>query len=112
MATFEVIGEPVRAARYSGCRQLMGLMYTSAYPASSAESLRHTPQDLQRRVKYLVRLPSRALCITTAIVAVTLGVCVVVKHVTLSRAQSGAADEFSLEPAGSAQLLLETQCAW
>ena len=112
MATLEVISDPVRAARSSGCRQLMRLKCTSAYPASPAELHLHTLHDLQRRVKYLVRLSDHALGITTAIAAVTLGVCVVEKHVTLSRAKSGAETDFSLEAAGPAQLVLETQRPW
>jgi N-acetylneuraminate synthase len=57
-----------------------------------------TIQDLQRKFEVPVGLSDHTLGIAVAVTAVALGACIVEKHITLSRSQSGPDSAFSLEP--------------
>jgi pseudaminic acid synthase len=98
MATVEEIEEAVNAIRETGNDQLALLKCTSAYPASPEEMNLRTISDMAARFGVPVGLSDHTLGTAVSVAAVTLGACIVEKHITLSRAIPGPDTAFSLEP--------------
>lgn len=112
MATVAEIDAAVRTARDAGNDQLIVLGCTASYPAAPRESnLRGLPL-LAGLTGALVGLSDHTPGIGAAVAAVALGACLVEKHVTLARGDSGVDAKFSLEPAELAALVTETRRAW
>ncbi len=98
MATLAEIDEAVRTLRLAGTPQLGLLKCTSSYPARPEEmNLRSIPH-LAEAFGVPVGLSDHTLDPAVAIAAVALGACLVEKHFTLSRGNSGPDSAFSLEP--------------
>ena len=98
MATLEEIAEAVAAARGAGAQQIALLKCSSAYPAPPEEMNLRTIPELERRFGVPVGLSDHTLGIAVPVAAVTLGACIIEKHLTLSRADGGPDSAFSLEP--------------
>jgi pseudaminic acid synthase len=98
MASEEEISEAVAAARDAGCAELALLKCTSAYPALPEEMNLRTIPDLAKKFHVVPGLSDHTLGTTVSVAAVSLGACIVEKHFTLSRQQSGPDAAFSLEP--------------
>ena len=98
MATVEEIEEAVRTARQAGATQLALLKCTSAYPAPAEEMNLRTIPELARRFGVPVGLSDHTMGIAVPVAAVSLGACIIEKHLTLSRAVGGPDSAFSLEP--------------
>jgi pseudaminic acid synthase len=99
MATLGEIEEAVQTIEKAGGKELVLLKCTSAYPASPDEMHLRTIPHLRDAFGLPVGLSDHTLGTAVAIAAVTLGACVVEKHLTLSRATPGPDSAFSLEPA-------------
>jgi pseudaminic acid synthase len=112
MASIAEIDEAVRAARASGCRELILLKCTSTYPASPANSNVLTVPHMRALFDCEVGLSDHTLGVGAAVAAVAHGASVIEKHFTLSRAAGGVDSAFSLEPEEMRALVLETQRAW
>lgn len=98
MATIEEIEEAVRTAREVGAEQIALLKCTSAYPASAEEMNLRTIPELARRFDVPAGLSDHTMGIEVPVAAVALGACIIEKHLTLSRSESGPDSAFSLEP--------------
>jgi N-acetylneuraminate synthase len=99
MATIEEIEEAVTTARRAGATQIALLKCTSAYPAPADEMNLRTIPELSRRFDLPVGLSDHTVGIAVPVAAVSLGACIIEKHLTLSRAAGGPDSAFSLEPA-------------
>jgi N-acetylneuraminate synthase len=99
MATLEEIEEAVLTARQAGASQIALLKCTSAYPAPAEEMNLRTIPELARHFKVPVGISDHTVGIAVPVAAVSLGACIVEKHLTLSRADGGPDGAFSLEPA-------------
>jgi pseudaminic acid synthase len=99
MATIEEIQEAVTAARSGGAKQIALLKCTSAYPAPAEEMNLRTIPELARRFAVPVGLSDHTMGVAVPVAAVSLGACIIEKHLTLSRAAGGPDSAFSLEPA-------------
>lgn len=98
MATVEEIDEAVLGARQAGATQIALLKCTTSYPAPPDEmNLRAIP-EMARRFEVPVGLSDHTMGITAPVAAVALGACIIEKHLTLSRSNSGPDSAFSLEP--------------
>ncbi len=98
MATKEEIWDALSTAKHCGARQIALLKCTSAYPAPPQEMNLKTLCDMAKTFQVPVGLSDHTLGITASITAVTLGACIVEKHLTLSRKTPGPDSSFSLEP--------------
>jgi len=99
MATIEEIEEAVQTARAAGAKEIALLKCTSAYPAPAEEMNLRTIPELQRRFGAPVGLSDHTMGIAVPVAAVSLGACIIEKHLSLSRADGGPDSAFSLEPA-------------
>jgi N-acetylneuraminate synthase len=109
MATLEEIDEAVRTV---GPAPLALLHCVSAYPAAAADMhLRAIPR-LAEEFGVPVGLSDHTLDAATAVAAVTLGACIVEKHLTIARRDGGPDAAFSLEPAEFAQMARGVRTAW
>jgi len=98
MATIAEIEEAIQTARDAGARQIALLKCTSAYPADAAEMNLRTIPALASRFQFPVGLSDHSIGVAVPVAAVTLGACIIEKHITLSRAAKGPDSAFSLEP--------------
>ncbi|MGB8951790.1 MAG: pseudaminic acid synthase [Candidatus Aminicenantales bacterium] len=98
MATLAEIDEAVQAIREAGGKQLALLKCTSAYPALPEEMNLHTIPHLAEAFDLPVGLSDHTLDVAVPVAAITLGACIIEKHITLSRADGGSDSAFSLEP--------------
>jgi len=98
MATLEEIDEATRTAREAGAAQIALLKCTSAYPARPEEMNLRTIPELSRRFDVPVGLSDHSMDSAVPVAAVTLGACILEKHLTLSRSEPGPDTAFSLEP--------------
>lgn len=112
MASEQEIGEAITAARDSGCEELILLHCISSYPTPIDQAhLRQIPA-LAEKFKLPVGLSDHTLGTTASVASVALGVCVIERHFTLSRADKGPDCEFSLEPQELKQLCTEVKNTW
>lgn len=112
MATQNELEETVRVAREAGCRELILLKCTSAYPADPQNSNLLTLPHMREFFGCEVGLSDHTQGIGASVAAVALGATVIEKHFTVSRADGGVDSAFSLEPQELASLITETQRAW
>lgn len=98
MASHAEIDEAVCAFRKAGGVQLALLKCTSAYPSLPEEMNLRTIPHLAETFGVPAGLSDHTLGIAVPVAAVTLGACIVEKHLTLSRAVPGPDSAFSLEP--------------
>lgn len=112
MGTAAEIGDALGAAQGAGGVAL--LRCNSSYPAVLEEMDLRTIPDMVQRWDVPVGLSDHTLSPATAIAAVSLGACIVEKHLTLTRDEPGPDQAFSLEPQELAlmiQLLRDAEAA-
>ncbi len=98
MASLAEIDEAVRAAREGGCTELALLKCTSAYPASPEEMDLRTIPHLAESFRVVAGLSDHTMGLAVPVAGVVLGVSIIEKHLTISRAEPGPDSAFSLEP--------------
>jgi pseudaminic acid synthase len=98
LATIGEIDEAVNTARQAGAVQISLLKCTSSYPAPAEQMNLRTIPQMTETFKVPVGLSDHTLGIAVPVVAVTLGACIIEKHLTLSRNMPGVDNAFSLEP--------------
>ncbi len=84
----------------------------SGYPAPAAQYNLRTIADMVERFEVLSGLSDHTIDNATAVASVSLGACVIEKHVTLDRCGGGPDDSFSLEPKELQALCRDTKTAW
>lgn len=112
MASVAELDETVRAARESGCTDLVLLKCTSTYPATAENTNILTIPHLRELFGCEVGLSDHTMGLGVSVASVALGATVIEKHFTLHRADGGVDSTFSMEPAEMAQLVVETERAW
>lgn len=111
-ATLVEIGEAVAAARGAGCKEIILLKCTAAYPAQPKDANLRTLPHLAHCFDTLVGLSDHSLGIGVAVASVALGACFIEKHLTLSRDDGGVDSAFSMEPQEFQSLVEESLRAW
>ena len=112
MASIAELDDAVKAARESGCKDLILLKCTSTYPATASNTNISTIPHMRELFGCEVGLSDHTMGVGVSVASVALGATVVEKHFTLSRADGGVDSAFSMEPAEMTQLVLETERAW
>jgi pseudaminic acid synthase len=112
MASIAELDETVRAARESGCKDLILLKCTSTYPAKPENTNILTIPHLRELFCCEVGLSDHTLGVGVSVASVALGATVIEKHFTLSRADGGVDSTFSMEPGEMGQLVVETERVW
>jgi N-acetylneuraminate synthase len=112
MATLAEIDDAVQAAREAGCKDLVLLKCTSAYPATPEHSNVLTIPHLRALFGCEVGLSDHTMGVGVALSAVAHGATVIEKHFTLARADGGVDSAFSSEPHEMRSLVIETERAW
>lgn len=112
MMDLNEMDETVRAARKAGCKDLILLKCTSAYPASPKNSNLLNIPHMKKMFNCEVGLSDHTLGIGSAIASVALGATVIEKHITLSRDDGGVDSAFSMEPDDMKALVIESKRAW
>ncbi|MCD4754760.1 MAG: pseudaminic acid synthase [Deltaproteobacteria bacterium] len=98
MATLAEIDEAVSTIREAGGNQLALLKCTSAYPAPPDEMNLRTIPHLAEAFGVPTGLSDHTLGVAVSVAAVALRACIIEKHFTLSRQDSGPDSAFSIEP--------------
>jgi pseudaminic acid synthase len=98
MANLEEISHALDVLQRSRANEVILLRCTSSYPAPDDSMDLATIPALAAATGRPVGLSDHSLGVTAAVVAVTLGACLVEKHFTLDRAGKGVDSHFSLEP--------------
>jgi N,N'-diacetyllegionaminate synthase len=112
MATVDEIEEAIAAIRARGNDQIILLQCVTNYPSSLGDQNLKTIQVMRNEFNVLTGFSDHTIGTTAALVAVTLGACVVEKHFTLSRKLPGPDHKASMEPnelEGLIQLIREVE---
>lgn len=112
MASIAELDETVKAARESGCRDLILLKCTSTYPATPENTNILTIPHMRQMFDCEVGLSDHTMGIGVSVASVAVGASVIEKHFTLNRADGGVDSTFSMEPSEMRQLVIETERAW
>jgi N-acetylneuraminate synthase len=112
MAALEEIEQAVAAALGAGAKQIALLKCTSGYPASPDEMNLRTIPDMAQRFSVPVGISDHTLGIAVPVAAVSMGACVIEKHITLSRSDPGPDTAFSLEPDEFKELVAGVKAAY
>ena len=112
MASIAELDDAVRAARESGCKDLVLLKCTSTYPSSPNNTNLLTIPHMREMFDCEIGLSDHTMGIGVSIASVALGATVIEKHFTLNRRDGGVDSTFSMEPAEMTQLVAETKQAW
>jgi len=112
MASIAELDDTVRAARESGCKNLILLKCTSTYPASPENTNLLTIPHLRELFDCEVGLSDHTMGVGVSVASVALGATVIEKHFTLNRDDGGVDSTFSMQPDELAQLVIESRRAW
>lgn len=112
LAQVAELEEAVRAARESGCQDLILLKCTSAYPAEPKDANILTIPHMRDLFHVEVGLSDHTRGLGVAVASVALGASVIEKHFTLRRDEGGVDSAFSMEPQEFKVLVEECHKAW
>lgn len=105
MASLNELRLAVKTLRSFGTKDIVLLQCVSAYPADPDDMNLATIPDMAKRFSVGAGLSDHSLTNDAAIAAVSLGACVIEKHLTLRREDGGPDSSFSLEPVEFASLV-------
>ncbi len=111
MASLEEIRHAVAVLRVEAAVGPLLLKCTSSYPAPDDAMRLSAIPVLAAETGCLVGLSDHSLGTTASVIAVTLGACLIEKHLTLRREDGGVDAHFSLEPDEFRRLVTEVRSA-
>jgi pseudaminic acid synthase len=112
VSTAEDITESISVLKNSGCKELILLKCTSAYPANPEDANLSTIPNMRDLYNCPIGISDHTMGIGVSIAAVALGAILIEKHFTLSRADGGVDSAFSMEPSEMKSLVMESERAW
>lgn len=96
----------------NGCTKVCILHCISAYPAKISEMSLSTIQELKNIFNVPVGISDHSLDIYAAVSSISLGACVIEKHITISRDDDSPDAKFSLEPKELEELCSISKSIW
>lgn len=111
MGTPEEIEEALAACRRQNNDKVILLKCCSDYPARYEQMNLSQIKDLQERYQVHVGLSDHSMGSLADVVAVTMGACVIEKHMCLSRDIENPDSSFSMEPEEFKQMVLDVENA-
>jgi pseudaminic acid synthase len=111
MTTLEELSRSVRTLREHGCEELALLKCISSYPAPPEEMNLRTIPHMAEAFQCPTGLSDHSMGSAAAVAAVSLGACIVEKHLTLCRADGGPDAAFSMEPGEFAAMVTDIRTA-
>lgn len=111
-ASLGEIAEAVETIREAGCRDLVLLKCTSAYPAEPEHANLRTLAHMATTFDLPVGISDHSLGLSVPLASLGFGCCVIEKHLTFQRSGGGVDHAFSLEPDEFKQLVSESQRGW
>ncbi len=105
MAEMYEIKKALKTIRAAGCKDVIFLQCTTAYPAPIEHTNIRAMVTLRQELKTLVGFSDHTPGFEAAAAAVALGACIIEKHLTLDRAMVGPDHLASLDPAGFSALV-------
>jgi pseudaminic acid synthase len=112
MCTQDELDHSVEVLRQAGCKELLLLKCTSAYPAPADAANLLAIGPMSQRYGVHVGLSDHTLGTAVAVAAVAHGAVFIEKHFTLSRKDGGVDAAFSMEPAEMATLVTDSVLAY
>ena len=98
MATLKEIKEAINCIKKTGNNKIIVLHCTTNYPCALDEVNLRAMQTMMKKLNVLVGYSDHTLGVQTAIMAVTLGACVIEKHLTLGKNMPGPDHKTSADP--------------
>lgn len=111
MASLKELAISVEELKSFGCKEIILLKCTSAYPAEAKDANMLMIPKLRDIFDLNIGLSDHSMGNTVPLVATSLGVVVIEKHFTLDRNDGGVDSAFSMEPAEFKELVLEVKKA-
>lgn len=111
MGTLLEIAETVETARKFGCKEIVLLKCTSAYPSLPENANLATIPVLRETFGLEIGLSDHTMGSAVPVASAVLGVNVIEKHFTLKRADGGVDSAFSMEPDEFKQMTLDVSNA-
>lgn len=111
MGSIDEIQDAVDACKRQGNNQIILLKCTSEYPADPADMNIATIPDMKERFGVPVGLSDHSMGSLAAVVAVSIGACVIEKHFCLDRSIKNPDSEFSMEPMEFKQMVADVTAA-
>ncbi|MBS0286829.1 MAG: pseudaminic acid synthase [Proteobacteria bacterium] len=112
MASVIELSESIQAAREAGCKDIILLKCTCAYPSQPSESNLRTLEHMKKLFNCEVGISDHSEGIGVSVASVALGASVIEKHIKLSDDDTSLDATFSLTPQELGQLVVESKRAW
>jgi len=113
MIQLDELRESVHTLKENGCPEVVLLKCTSTYPAVPKDTNLLTISDMQKQFPdCVIGLSDHTLGTAVSVAGIALGAKIIEKHFTLSRAEGGVDNAFSMEPSEIKDLVTDVNIAY
>ena len=112
MASIDEIEEALEIIEKSGNKNICILYCVSGYPTPIEEANISSILEFKKKFDLPIGFSDHTLGTVASVSAITLGACLIEKHMTLNRTDGGPDADFSLEPAEFVRLVEDCNYAW
>jgi len=113
MIQLDELKESVYVLKENGCPEIVLLKCTSTYPANPKDTNLFTISDMQKQFPdCVIGLSDHTLGTAVSVASIALGVKVIEKHFTISKAEGGVDSAFSIEPSEMKDLVADVNIAY
>ena len=106
MSTLEEVSEAISTVKRNACREIVLLHCVSNYPATARDVNLKAIQTLKDKFNVPTGFSDHTLSLVIPAAAVSMGACVIEKHITLDHKMAGPDHRASLEP-GEFKIMVE-----
>lgn len=112
LATLSELASTVEILKEAGCKDIILLKCTAAYPANPRDANLKTIPHLKNLFHCEIGLSDHTMGIGVAVASIAFGATLIEKHFTLARSDGGVDSAFSMEPDEFKALVTESTIAW